>query len=179
MYSESSVGVTIDLALGTGSGGNAQGDTLADIETVYGSNVGDTLVGNAAANTLAGNAGDDVLRGGAGKDVLGGGAGADHFVYAAVADSAVGNAADVIADFSHAQADRIDLTSIDANTGMANDQAFGFIGSAAFSHHAGELRAVVSGSQTTVSGDVNGDGVADFSIVLTGAITLQAVDFLL
>jgi len=37
----------------------------------------------------------------------------------------------------------------------------------------------VAGGVTTVSGDVNGDGIADFSITLTGAITLVAGDFIL
>jgi hypothetical protein len=36
-----------------------------------------------------------------------------------------------------------------------------------------------AGGVTTVSGDVNGDGTADFSIALTGTIALQATDFLL
>jgi Ca2+-binding RTX toxin-like protein len=177
MYSESAVGITVNLALGTGLGGNAQGDTLAAIEGVYGGSAGDTLVGDAGVNTLVGNAGDDVLQGAGGRDILAGGAGADRFVYAATADSAVGNAADVISDFSHAQADRIDLSQIDANAGLVGDQAFSFIGAGAFTHHAGELRGVIIGSQTVVTGDVDGDGAADFSITLTGAITLVAADF--
>jgi hypothetical protein len=44
---------------------------------------------------------------------------------------------------------------------------------ARFTHHAGELRYKVSGANTIVSGDVNGDGKADFSIVLKGHILLH------
>jgi len=61
----------------------------------------------------------------------------------------------------------------------AGDQAFRFIGGSAFGRHAGELRATVAGGVTTVSGDVDGDGMADFSIALAGPPTLQAGDFVL
>jgi Ca2+-binding RTX toxin-like protein len=102
MYSESTVGVTISLAAGTGVGGNAQGDVLISIETVYGGLGNDTLVGSVGNDGLVGGAGNDVLRGLAGKDTLIGGAGSDRFFYAAPGDSPVGANADVIADFSHA-----------------------------------------------------------------------------
>ena len=179
MYTESTAAVTVNLASGAGSGSNAQGDVLVSIENVYGSNYNDTLAGNAGANGLVGGAGNDVLAGMGGKDTLVGGAGADRFYYATLSDSPVGANADRITDFSHAQGDRIDLHGIDANTAVAGDQAFHFIGSAVFGHHAGELHESVAGGVTTVSGDVNGDGVADFSVTLTGAITLAAGDFLL
>ena len=179
MYSESSAPVTIDIAAGTGHGGNAEGDVLSGIEGVYGSSRNDVLTGGATANTLIGNPGDDVIDGRGGKDLLGGGTGADRFVFDSVAHSAVGANADRIIDFSHAEGDKIDLRPIDANTGTSGNQAFSFIGTAAFSHHAGELHTAISGGITTVSGDVNGDGKADFDIVLTGAIHLVAGDFFL
>src|SRR3546814_8834206 len=40
-YAGSSGGVTVDLAAGTGSGGDAQGDTLSGIENLTGSSQGD------------------------------------------------------------------------------------------------------------------------------------------
>ena len=42
---------------------------------------------------------------------------------------------------------------------------------------AGELRAVKSGGDTLVSGDVNGDGTADFMIRIDGEFTLNASHF--
>lgn len=42
----------------------------------------------------------------------------------------------------------------------------------------GELRYEFAGSDTLVSGDTNGDRAADFTIRLTGAITLTAADLL-
>jgi Ca2+-binding RTX toxin-like protein len=179
MYTESTAAVTVNLATGLGAGGTAAGDVLVSIENLYGSNFNDVMIGTADANTFVGNAGNDVLQGGAGKDTLAGGAGADRFVYTALGDSPVGANADRITDFSHAQADRIDLSLIDANTTLAGNQAFSFIGAAAFTHHAGELHATAAAGITTISGDVNGDAVADFSIALTGTIALVAADFLL
>ncbi|MXO61062.1 hypothetical protein GRI89_16080 [Altererythrobacter salegens] len=68
---------------------------------------------------------------------------------------------------------------IDADTGASGDQAFGFIGTAEFSGHAGELRYVHGGGTTFVEGDTNGDRLADFSIALTGLHTLVSGDFML
>jgi Ca2+-binding RTX toxin-like protein len=80
----SAAGVTANLALGLGAGGDAAGDRYGGIENVIGSNSGDVLVGApGVANALTGGVGDDtfyadqfdVLSGGAGKDVLFGGQG--------------------------------------------------------------------------------------------------------
>ncbi|MFE0753473.1 calcium-binding protein [Inquilinus sp. NPDC058860] len=179
-YADSSVGVTVNLATGTGSSGTAFGDRLVSIEAVTGSAHADAIAGSSAANTLSGGAGNDALRGAGGKDLLTGGSGADRFVFAAVGDSATGAAnADRITDFSHAQADRIDLSQIDANGGAAGNGSFGFIGTAAYTGVAGQLRYVVSGSDAVIAGDVNGDRVSDFNIVLSNVGSLQAADFVL
>ncbi|WP_186002487.1 calcium-binding protein [Mycobacterium sp. KBS0706] len=178
-YYTSGTGMLVSLATGLGSGGEAQGDTLTGIENVSGSQAGDSLYGNADANVLQGWNGNDVLVGRAGKDTLTGGAGADRFVYVATTESMVGANADRIADFSHAQGDRVDLAGIDANTTVGGDQAFSFIGSGLYTGVAGQLRFAVAGGVTTVAGDVNGDGVSDFHIQLTGAIGLVAGDFVL
>jgi Ca2+-binding RTX toxin-like protein len=107
-----------------------------------------------------------------------GGAGSDTFVFQALSDSVTGGGRDRIKDFV-AGTDKIDLTQIDADTGLANDQAFSFIGAGAFSHTAGELQAKAFGANTLVSGDVDGNGKADFQILLSGSVALQAADFLL
>ena len=162
-----------------GSGGEAQGDTLFGVENVSGSQGSDSLYGNAGANVLQGWNGNDLLVGRAGKDTLTGGAGTDRFQYTALGDSVIGANADRITDFSHAQGDRIDLSGIDAGIGAAGNQAFRFLGTGAYTHHAGELHYFHSGSDTVLSGDVNGDGVSDFKIVLSGRLTLVAGDFTL
>jgi serralysin len=80
------------------------------------------LEGGSCNDVLRGGAGNDILFGGAGKDVLIGGTGADMFVFKQTNDSTPGQA-DRIIDFSHAQGDHIDLSSIDPNTHAAGDQA--------------------------------------------------------
>ena len=130
-YYSGTTGVLVSLASGTGSGGEAQGDTLSGIENLSGSQGSDSLYGDAGANVLQGWNGNDLLVGRAGKDTLTGGAGADRFQFTALGDSVVGANADRITDFSHAQGDRIDLAGIDAKATVAGDQAFSFIGTAA------------------------------------------------
>jgi Ca2+-binding RTX toxin-like protein len=79
-YVGSSAGVNVSLTTGSGSGGDAAGDTLSDIENLIGSDYNDTLTGNSTgggANTLDGGLGDDTLSGEGGHDVLNGGAGND------------------------------------------------------------------------------------------------------
>jgi Ca2+-binding RTX toxin-like protein len=178
-YYSGTTGVVVSLASGLGSGGEAQGDILVSIENLSGSQGSDSLYGNTGANVLQGWNGNDALIGRAGKDTLTGGAGADHFTFAALGDSVVGANADRITDFSHAQGDRIDLSGIDAKFTVAGDQAFSFIGTAAFTGVAGQLHIWQNAGQTIVSGDVNGNGTADFNIVLTGTINLVAADFVL
>jgi serralysin len=81
MYSDSTTGVFVDLWAGYGSNGTASGDTLVNVEIVYGSSHGDYLIGNDAANDLYGLYGDDILDGGRGADLLDGGAGYDTVSY--------------------------------------------------------------------------------------------------
>jgi Ca2+-binding RTX toxin-like protein len=136
------------------------------------------LTGNELGNRLIGAAGGDVLEGGGGRDVLAGGAGGDTFVFRSLADSATGANRDVIRDFT--PGDLIDLGGIDAIASSGIDDAFDFIGSAAFSQQAGELRQSSLGSgNTLISGDVDGDGTADFQILLVGTHVLQGADFVL
>ncbi|MDJ0716024.1 MAG: chondroitinase-B domain-containing protein [Prochloraceae cyanobacterium] len=76
-YETSAVAVNVNLATGVGVGGDAQGDTLENIENLTGSASNDTLVGDNDENLLSGGAGNDSLVGGGDEDTLIGGAGAD------------------------------------------------------------------------------------------------------
>ena len=101
-------------------------------------------------------------------------------MFQTLADSTASSAGrDTIEDFSRAQHDRIDLRAIDANTQAGGNQSFHVIGSHGFDHHAGELQVKSLGANTLVSGDVTGDGRADFAILLTGHVALHSGDFLL
>ena len=84
---------------------------------------------------------------------------------------------DVLADFISGS-DRIDLSAIDAVAGSAGDDAFAFIGTAAFSGQAGQLRYEVTENFLHIYGDVDGDGARDFHIVASGTQIL-AGDFIL
>ena len=170
---------------------------VANVEAVTGTAL--RLTGTAAADTLdfsgvtltgvtridaglgddsvTGSAGEDRIALSDGRDVLAGGTGADVFVFERLAQSRVA-AADLIADYVAGE-DRIDLTALDASTRTAGDQAFAFVGTAAFTGVAGELRYDVSGGVTSVSGDINGDRRADFQLDLKGALALTETDFLL
>lgn len=147
-------------------------------DTVSGREGHDTILGLGGDDILNGDAGNDLLNGGAGADRLTGGLGKDEFVFNAVGESTPG-ARDVITDFNRSQNDKISLGGIDSNTLLSGNQAFTFIGAAAFSGVAGQLRYASSGGVTLVSGDVNGDGVADFQIELTGTLAPVASDFVL
>ncbi len=83
-------GVGVNLTLSTATGGDAQGDTLANIENLTGSGANDTLTGDEEANILVGGAGDDSLTGqdgddtvqhDAGNDSIDGGAGTDAVTF--------------------------------------------------------------------------------------------------
>lgn len=140
----------------------------------------DTIIGSKFNDYLDGFGGNDTITGGLGKDSLKGGTGADTFVFKTLADSTVSSTGrDTILDFKLSQGDEINLKTIDAILGTTSNDAFHYIGHDAFTKHAGELRAAASGSNTIVSGDVDGNGKADFSILLKGIIELHATDFVL
>jgi len=61
---------------------------------------------------------------------------------------------------------------------LSGDQGFSFVGTNAFSHTAGELRYEEISGSTFISGDTNGDGIADFMIKLDGIHALIGTDFL-
>ena len=98
-YVHSPGGVTVNLsatpdAAGyvAGTGGDAQGDKLKNIEHLEGSRLHrDTLTGNSAANRLEGRGGEDYLYGKGGNDVLDGGAGDDTLEGDAGEDTLVGS----------------------------------------------------------------------------------------
>ncbi len=73
----------------------------------------------------------------------------------------------------------IDLSGIDAKSNVNGNQAFHFVAAGNFTHTIGDLIAVNSGANTIVSGDTNGNGAADFSILVVGATGLTAGDFIL
>jgi serralysin len=136
----------------------------------------DTILGGTGNDTLNGGALADKLTGGGGIDVLTGGKGNDQFIFAASSQSSLSRF-DTISDF--AKGDHINLTSIDADATRARNQTFDFIGTAAFSGTAGELRFEKVSGGTDIFADTNGDGTADFALHLGASLKLVAGDFML
>lgn len=177
---QDTIGAGIDTIVGIenliGSSHNDQLTGRAGRNVLDGGTGADTLGGMAGADRLFGGGGADTLDGGLGKDQLTGG-GADRFVFLAAETGATKGSADRILDFHHAEHDRIDLSAIDANVATPAADGFSFVGTAAFSSQAGELRYGFIAGDTLVEGDTDGDGVADLAIRLTGNIALVAGDF--
>jgi Ca2+-binding RTX toxin-like protein len=127
-YVSSSAGVRINLGTDTASGGDAQGDTLNNVESVVGSGFNDVLDGDDENNTLFGGDGADTVRGGDGNDSVGGGKGAD------VLDGGLGR--DRLTYFSSAAGVTINLSNGTASGGDAQGDTFSniedIIGSARF-----------------------------------------------
>ena len=85
---------------------------------------------------------------------------------------------DRILDFQQGS-DNINLELIDADITTGSDDAFTFVGTAAFSGSAGEIRYLTTASKTIVQMDVDGDSVVDTSFELTGVFTMTETDFYL
>jgi serralysin len=154
---------------------------LADeAHNLIGSSGSDTYTGTRFSDRIKGGAGSDKLTGGAGADDLWGGEGTDTFIFKSVGESTVKSSGrDTIFDFSVQQKDKIRLSSIDANSLKGGNQAFEFIGTRAFSGEAGELQYRKASSDTYVSGDVNGDKIADFTVHFDDAIDFSQSYFVL
>ncbi|POF40010.1 hypothetical protein B0D71_23295 [Pseudomonas laurylsulfativorans] len=176
-YAYADSAVTANLAVTTAQAtGGSGADTLVAIENLTGSNYNDRLTGNAAANTLNGGGGSDIMIGGTGKDVLTGGAGNDIFDFNALAETGLTSATwDIITDFTRG-ADKIDLSTLDANTATATNEAFNsVIGSTAAFSAAGQLK--VAGG--VLYGNTDADSTAEFAIQIVGISNVTTVDFIL
>ncbi|WP_318248071.1 calcium-binding protein [Novosphingobium huizhouense] len=149
----------------------------AGADSLSGAAGNDRLEGGSDNDTLNGGDGNDLLIGGAGQDMLTGATGADTFLFIAADCGTTRASADRIADFSHAEGDRIDISLIDADGATFGDQTFTLV-SDAFTA-ASQVRVVQADGNTYVEMNTNGDTVADLVIRLDGAVTLVAADFVL
>lgn len=151
------------------------GNTLDN--SISGNDANNLLRGGAGDDRLFGQGGADQLVGGWGADRMAGGAGADRFVFDELRDLVTQGRRDSIVDFAHAQGDLIDLSHIDANGAGSGDGAFHLV--SAFKGAVGDLLITGKAGSWTVSGDIDGDGTADFSLNVLTQDTLVAADFVL
>ncbi|KRB24080.1 hypothetical protein ASD99_29460 [Mesorhizobium sp. Root695] len=160
-YSAIGASLTIDLGNGLlhhGSVSSAQSgqDTVFGFENVIAGSGDDTIMANAAVNTMDG------------------GLGSDTFVFASAADAN----GDTIVGLQ--PGDKIDLSMIDADTSAAGHQSFVLFAGAGFTS-AGQVmvsyQTAADGEHTLVTGEINGDGAADFSIDVAGHHDLDGTSF--
>jgi serralysin len=186
-----------------GGAGNDLLDGGAGADSLDGGAGNDTLRGGDGADRLEGGAGNDTLVGGDGIDRMTGGTGDDTFVAelnsVTVATKRGNLSIDMILDFGNGN-DVIDLSGIDANTGVEGTQAFTFVGKAdpktgeiGFKTF-GNINAAESvlgydldgvdgpgagGPVTILFGNNDADKDADFAIVLFNTNSFGAEDLML
>lgn len=160
----------------TGSTGNDKLYSWDGNDTINAGNGQDFVQGGKGNDKLGGGGGNDTLVGGNGKDTLTGGIGTDRFDFNnAVETGLTTTTRDIITDFTRGQ-DKIDLSTIDANTVANGNNAFTMIirPSKAFTA-AGQLKI----SDGILYGNTDKDAAAEFSIQLTGITQISLSDFIL
>ncbi len=183
-----STAVTVYLDTGQGFGGDAEGDTLVNIENLSGTAEGDVLGGDGNANSLLGGAGNDTLKGaggidnleggddndtlkgGGGADVLNGGNGVDTASYADTSNGVTVNLLTGAASGNDALGDTfISIENLTGSTGSDNLTGDGN-GNVISGLGGNDIIAGGSGNDTLDGGDDN-DTITD-----TGANTVSGGD---
>ena len=105
-----------------------------------------------------------------------GGLGADRFDFNQLSEIGIGALRDIIADFKTSELDKIDLSTLDANSSSAaTNEAFTFISNKAFSANAtGQLRF----ADGILYGSTDADISAEFEIQLLGVSSMTSADFI-
>jgi Ca2+-binding RTX toxin-like protein len=131
-----------------------------------GLNGNDALIGGDQTDLLIGLKGNDRLVGNRGGDVLIGGKGKNKFVYAAINDSPNRKGEqDQILGFG--KKDKLDLSGF--------SQKLRFIGSDGFKGTAGDVRF----KKEILQMDHDGDGSADFAVLMSGVNSLKGSNLIL
>jgi Ca2+-binding RTX toxin-like protein len=176
-----------DYVVGS-SGNNGYLSGEAGNDTIKGGGGMDNLFGGAGNDSLMGDAGQDHLTGGVGKDALSGGADRDYFNFSALNESGTTSTTwDVITDFTRNASmtigDVINISMIDANAMLANDQSFNFIGGNAFNstNATGQLRYAYSSTNGygVLYASTDADTTPEFALRLNGVAALSTADFIL
>ena len=175
-YAGSLVGVTVNLELGTATGGDATGDFFQGFEDILGSAQNDTLTGDASGNFLWGENGNDRLSGGLGNDALYGGNGTDTAVFS-------GNFANYSASYNAANGSLLIsgvLDGVDFVSGVEQFQFNDGLKTLDQVIAASTPARVVSISSVTASAPEGNSGVKQFtfSIALSGpSLLAESVNY--
>lgn len=129
----------------------------------------DDFASTAANQTLTGTDGPDVFLLGGGLDVIIGKGGVDAFRFQPAAVGTASTNTTTFNDFNRAAGEKLDLSAIDAIAGTAANDAFSFIGTAAFNGTPGQLRWEDQGTFRLIQGNVNNDMTADLTIRVNAA----------
>lgn len=197
-YSNSSSAVTVTLDganPASVTGGDANGDTATNFESLIGTKFNDKLIGDAGNNTIEGGGGDDFLDGGAGNDTVsyaGASAGVTTALFLATQFNTVGAGKDTLANFENVIGSAFDDTLFGDDKfnvisgGEGNDIVVGRAGADALDGGAGSKDLLIysddvkgvtvtlgaAGAQTTASGPAGsqaaGDKIMNFEQVRGG-----------
>ncbi|MGK7867629.1 M10 family metallopeptidase C-terminal domain-containing protein [Falsiroseomonas sp. E2-1-a20] len=163
----------------TFSGTDFRGSSGDDL--IIGNDLDNVIQGRNGNDTIKGGAGNDTIDAGNGADVVWGGEGRDTFVFARGGDMDGSSVVDIFMDFESGS-DVFDLSLIDANERMSGDQAFAFIGTAAFKDGTpGQLRAAYdrAGNVTVVELNTDRDAAPEYWFKVAGQHDFSAADFIL
>jgi len=131
---------------------------------------------SVAAYSTKTSAADDILSGTQKSDKLTGGLGTDTFKFN---DFTLSNLLDKITDFNHSQGDKIDLSGIDADVGSVGDSAFTFGAKPSDATVSAAGKLWFDADTNTLSGSIDFDLDAEFSIQLIGVTVFDATDTIL
>lgn len=173
-YRKSATGVTVDLMSQKGTGGDAEGDQLLNLENIYGSARNDTLIGDNGVNRIVAASGEDKIYGmggndyiltGGGYDFVDGGDGIDTVTYEDSWDRVVVNL--TTGKNQYGSASRDVLTNVenivgsdfnDTITGDANDNRLtGGLGNDVLNGMAGNDYLFGSEGNDTLTGGIGAD----------------------
>jgi RTX calcium-binding nonapeptide repeat (4 copies) len=153
-------GVGADLLFGGRGSDKLIGGRGDDV--LSGSDDNDAIFGGQGNDRIFGGEGSDRLEGGLGFDAIFGGddRSVDTFVFTAIEESLVGEDRDTIFLFNP-RFDVLDIQTLDANTSVDGNQEFVWGG---FASGANSVWLTANRKGIILSGDVNGDAVADFEV---------------
>lgn len=176
-----------DTILSNGDTLHAHGHTGNDV--LEGADQDDRLRGGAGDDTINGGAGNDyiyggdnndIVDGGAGQDTLSGGEGADIFRFSGIEHSEPG-AVDMVLDFANpgpgGAGDLLDLSAIDANTGIPGNQNLlygGSEGNGPLTMEVGYFWFVNNNSYTILNANIDTQDDIDLRISIDDGVLLAS-----